>query len=51
MKTAEFLYTGVMSGTDLKGVVYFAYHIFCNGRVSLHKATFITYRLTPGIQN
>ena len=37
-----------MSGTDLKGVVYFAYLIFRSGHVSQHKALLITCRPMPG---
>jgi hypothetical protein len=37
-----------MSGTDLKGVVYFVYLIFRNGHVSQLKANLITYRPMPG---
>jgi len=37
-----------MYGTDLKDVLYFAYHIFPNGRISQHKASLITYFPMPG---
>jgi hypothetical protein len=37
-----------MSGTDLKGVVYFAYLILPNGHVPQHETTLITYRPMPG---
>jgi len=48
LNTTEFLYAEVISGTDLKGVAYFAHLIFHNGHIPQNKATLTTYRPMPG---